>query len=125
MRISTERLEIIACSAEVARALAFNGADLICHPSNLVIPEKCQYSMVTRCIENRVFAITANRYGSERGVDFTGCSQIVAPGGDLLHRAPAAGDEVYLAEIDPLLARDKSITPHNDLMSDRREPTFS
>lgn len=105
---------------EVARGLALRGAELICHPSNLVIPEKCQYSMVTRCIENRVFAVTANRCGSERGIDFTGGSQAVAPGGELLHRSPAAGDEVYVFELDPRLARDKRINARNDLMEDRR-----
>ncbi len=105
---------------EVSRALALLGADLICHPSNLVIPEKCQYSMITRCIENRVYAVTANRYGSERGIDFTGESQIVAPGGELIHRAEPSGDEIFIADIDPELARDKNITPRNNLFADRR-----
>jgi len=49
---------------EVARALALKGADLIGHPANLVLTY-CQQAMVTRCIENLVFAVTANRYGTE------------------------------------------------------------
>src|SRR2546422_6039725 len=37
------------------------------HPSNLVLPH-CPDSMVTRCLENRVFAVTCNRTGwEERG----------------------------------------------------------
>ncbi len=105
---------------EVCRNIALLGADVICHPSNLVIPEKCQYSMVTRCVENRVYAITANRYGAERGIGFTGGSQIVAPGGDIIHRAQSIGDELFVASIDIDLARDKKITPRNDLFEDRR-----
>ncbi|MBI5527696.1 MAG: acyltransferase, partial [Deltaproteobacteria bacterium] len=41
--------------------------------------------MVTRCLENRVFAVTANRVGfDERAggrLDFIGMSEIVAPDG--------------------------------------------
>ena len=52
---------------EAARTLALKGADIVCHPSNLVLPH-CPDAMVTRCLENRVFSITANRIGyEERG----------------------------------------------------------
>ncbi|MBE9532051.1 MAG: acyltransferase, partial [Proteobacteria bacterium] len=66
---------------EAARTLALKGADIICHPSNLVLPH-CPQAMITRCLENRVFAITANRVGSEARVGaerlrFIGKSQIV------------------------------------------------
>jgi predicted amidohydrolase len=50
---------------EVTRTLALKGADIICHPSNLILPH-CQDAMITRCIENRVFAITSNRTGTEK-----------------------------------------------------------
>ncbi len=76
--------------------------------------------MVTRCVENRVHAITANRYGTERGIGFTGGSQIVAPDGDVIHRAQGRGDELFVASVDVDLARDKKITPRNDLFEDRR-----
>src|SRR6185436_3809496 len=36
---------------ESARVLALKGADIICHPSNLVLPH-CPDAMVTRCLEN-------------------------------------------------------------------------
>ena len=45
---------------EVTRALALQGAQIICQPSNLVL-SFCQQTMLARCIENGVFAITANR----------------------------------------------------------------
>ncbi len=50
---------------ESARMLALKGAQVICHPSNLVLPY-CQTAMVTRCLENRVFAVTCNRTGTEQ-----------------------------------------------------------
>ena len=49
---------------ESMRSLALMGADIIAHPSNLVLPY-CPQSMPTRCLENRVFAVTANRIGEE------------------------------------------------------------
>ncbi|MDX1518927.1 MAG: nitrilase-related carbon-nitrogen hydrolase [Gammaproteobacteria bacterium] len=108
---------------EVTRTLALQGADIICHPSNLVLAW-CQQTMITRCLENRVFAITANRYGADKRpkgeLRFTGKSQVVAPGGKMLHRAPSQRDELYITEIDINEARNKNITPLNDVMTDRR-----
>jgi len=49
---------------ETARTLSLQGAELIAHPANLVLPY-CQNAMITRSIENRVFTATANRVGSE------------------------------------------------------------
>lgn len=111
---------------EVTRALAIQGAQVICQPSNLVL-SFCQQTMIARCIENRVFAITANRYGMDKRshgiLKFTGKSQIVAPGGKLLHRATSQRDALFITEIDPEEANNKMITEHNDLFNDRR-PEF-
>jgi len=108
---------------EVARSLTLLGADIICHPSNLVL-SYCQRSMITRCIENNVFAITCNRYGAERRphgtLKFTGKSQVVAPRGKLIYRAKTQMDDLFITEIDPALARDKKMTELNDLVRDRR-----
>ncbi len=112
---------------EAARTLALQGADIICHPSNLVLPN-CPDSMPTRCLENRVFAITANRIGVEaRGgkppLTFIGNSEVVSPKGQILQRAPREQEEVAVVEIDPAAARNKHLTPYNDLLADRR-PEF-
>src|SRR5688572_14391403 len=48
---------------EAARTLALAGADVLAHPSNLVLPH-CQAAMVTRSLENVVYAVTANRVGT-------------------------------------------------------------
>ncbi len=111
---------------ETARTLAALGADVICHPSNLVL-SYCQSAMITRCLENNVFAVTANRFGADvrphGTLRFTGQSQIVAPKGKLLHRAPAQREALFVTEIDLSLARDKTITGLNHLFDDRR-PKF-
>lgn len=108
---------------EVARYLAVKGADIICHPANLVLPY-CPQAMITRCLENRVFAITANRTGtekrSEETLTFIGTSQIVGTKGEIFCRASSDRDEAIVVEINPKIARDKQITPMNHLFNDRR-----
>lgn len=109
---------------EAARTLALRGADVLCHPSNLVLPH-CPDAMPTRCLENRVFAITCNRIGREARGDkdpltFIGHSEIVTPKGHILHRAPRDQDELTILDIDPAEARIKTLTPYNDLLKDRR-----
>jgi predicted amidohydrolase len=111
---------------EAARALALNGAQIICHPANLVLPW-CQQSMLTRSLENRVFSITANRIGTETNADlcttFTGMSQILGTKGEILTRLSNDMEEIGISEIEPELAFDKTITDMNDAFGDRR-PAF-
>lgn len=108
---------------ESARILALKGAQIICHPSNLVLPY-CPRAMITRCIENGVFAITTNRVGTEAraGLELTfiGLSQVVAPRGDILIRADEKEEDVRIIDIDPSLADDKMVTQRNHLIEDRR-----
>lgn len=109
---------------EVVRVLALKGADIICHPANLVLPH-CPNAMITRCLENRVYAITADRVGyEERGgkerLAFIGTSQVVSPSGEVLLRASQDKEEVKILEIDPREARKKAVNRHNDLLKDRR-----
>jgi predicted amidohydrolase len=131
VEVSGVRLGMMICFdwifPEIARTLAIRGADVLCHCANLVLPY-CQDAMITRCIENRVFAITSNRVGTEdragHKFTFTGRSQIVAPKGDLLVRAEAEGEGVFVVEFDHTLARDKSVTERNDLLADRRPELY-
>jgi predicted amidohydrolase len=109
---------------ESMRALALLGAEVIAHPSNLVLPY-CPQAMPIRCLENRVFAITANRTGSEdrkegQALKFIGQSQIVSPEGKILIRASESEEELLTIDINPQEARNKSLNPFNDILKDRR-----
>lgn len=113
---------------EAARSLALQGADIICHPSNLVLPN-CPDSMPVRCLENRVFAITCNRIGSEtRGgkdrLTYIGHSEVVTPKGVIQYRAPRDREDLAIVDIDPAEARNKSLNRYNDLFRDRRAPLY-
>ncbi|MBI5640694.1 MAG: acyltransferase [Nitrospirae bacterium] len=113
---------------ESARTLALKGAEIIAHPSNLVLPY-CPDAMITRCLENRVFAVTANRTGhEERGgkerLTFIGTSQITSCRGKVLLRASAAREEFGEAEVDLNEARDKNLNTFNNLFEDRREAFY-
>lgn len=110
---------------ESAREVAIRGADIICHPSNLVLPGKAQQGMLTRAFENRVFVITANRVGVEkRGpkdrFKFTGKSQIVSPLMEKLACAKSNESIAKSARLDLELARNKQVTSMNGAFSDRR-----
>ena len=111
---------------EAARKLALLGAQIICHPSNLVLPH-CPDAMVTRALENCLFTITANRVGSENRIEkrlqFIGHSRIIAPTGKILAELDDNNEGFIMVEIDPKLADDKAVTSGNDLFKDRR-PEF-
>ncbi|RPI18350.1 MAG: hypothetical protein EHM58_05825 [Ignavibacteriae bacterium] len=113
---------------ESARTLALKGAQIICHPSNLVLPY-CQDAMVTRALENRVFTITANRTGIDtnregKELSFTGMSEIVNPKGKILHRGTIEDDEVVILDINPEEALDKNVNSFNNAFTDRKEEFY-
>jgi predicted amidohydrolase len=114
---------------EVARILALQGADIICHPANLVLPY-CPQATITRALENRVFIILANRIGHEERGDkkrltFIGNSRIVNPWGEILVDSPSDTEEIRIIEIDPQKSRDKTLAGMNDIFRDRRKEFFS
>lgn len=112
---------------EVTRSLALRGAEVICHPGNIVtqFPPR---AMVVRSVENRVFTITANRTGEEPGAAghlcFRGRSQITAPDGAVLAASEEDVEEVRAADIDPAQARDKRLAGLTDLFQSRRPELY-
>jgi predicted amidohydrolase len=108
---------------ESMRVLALKGAEVVCHPANLVLPF-CQDAMITRCLENRVFAVTSNRTGTEqRGgkhFRYTGRSQVTGPAANILYRAGADTEETGVVNIDVSMTRNKRLNQFNDLFVDRR-----
>jgi predicted amidohydrolase len=109
---------------EVWRILALKGADIICHPANLVLPGLAQRGVEVHAMTNRVFVILANRTGREGDLAFTGLSRIVDPRGDVLASAAAQQEQVLIADIDVGKARAKHITPRNHVLDDRRPAEY-
>jgi predicted amidohydrolase len=130
IEVAGVRLGIMICFdwifPEVARTLALRGAQILCHPSNLVL-SYCQKAMFARAVENGIFTITANRVGTENRVGrelvFTGGSQILSPKGELLAQAGKETIAAAVVDMDPRSALAKNITPTNHLFEDRR-PAF-
>jgi len=108
---------------EAARTLALNGTQIICHPSNLVLPY-CQKAMYARAVENRVFIITCNRIGTEEKennkLTFTGNSVILDPQGNYLSTASIDKEELNIIEINPEDSLNKFINPVNNIITSRR-----
>lgn len=113
---------------ESMRELTLMGAEIIAHPSNLVLPY-CPQSMPVRCLENRVFAVTSNRTGEEsrkegQTLRYIGQSQITSPAGKIFVRASEHEVAFSLVDIDPGEARNKSLNPLNNLIADRRPEMY-
>jgi predicted amidohydrolase len=110
---------------EVWRIVALKGAEIICHPSNLVLPGLAQKAVPIHALTNRIFTITANRIGTEGDLSFTGLSTIANPHGDIVFQASQTEQETVIKDIDIRVARDKIITKKNDLFSDRRPEEYT
>ena len=128
---ATYRLGVMICFdwyyPEAARSLALLGADVIAHPSNLVRKD-CPRSMPIRALENHVYTITASRTGTENlggeSVTFIGKSHACNPDGEVIASADADESCFRVFEIDPVSARDRQITPLNDLLRDRQSDAY-
>jgi predicted amidohydrolase len=132
-QVGNAKIGILVCFdywfTEAVRQLALQGAQIICHPSNLVLPGYGQQVTRVRAMENRIFWALCNRTGKDvregRELSFTGESQIVSPQGEILARANQEETRLQIVEIEPKAADDKRITPMNDLFKDRRTDLYS
>ena len=109
---------------EVWRVLALKGADLVCHPSNLVLPGLAQQAVPIHALTNRIYVVTANRIGTEANLTFTGLSTIADPKGEILLQASSSEERAGLVDVDIALARDKNITSRNNILDDRRPQEY-
>ncbi len=108
---------------EVARGLALEGAQVVLHPSNLVLPYAFLAARV-RALENKVFWVLANRVGEEGPLRFKGGSLILDTYGGALAEGPLGREAIIEAEVDPSEALDKSLGWGNDLFKDRRPDIY-
>ncbi len=110
---------------EAWRVLALQGADVVAHPANLVLPGLAQRAVPVHALINRFYAVTANRVGSEGDLTFTGLSTIANPKGEVILQASPTEEEVGLVDVEIGLARDKWITLRNHVLADRRPEHYS
>ena len=117
---------------EWVRLAALGGADLIAAPVNwpaMPVPAGERPSDVVRvqaeASMNRLFIAVADRCRAERGVSWVGGTVIVGPDGYPL-AGPVTADRpaVLTAPCDLAQARDKRVSTHNDVFTDRRPALY-
>lgn len=92
---------------EAARIPALHNADVLLFPTNW-LEEKCPSSWwMARAFENGVYFIAANRYGLERGVQFSGGSCVIDPDGAIQNYLDN-GEGIVYGEVDLTRSRNKS-----------------
>ncbi|HEV2472953.1 MAG TPA: nitrilase-related carbon-nitrogen hydrolase, partial [Chthonomonadales bacterium] len=113
---------------ESTRLLALRGADVLLFPTNW-LDEKCPSSWwMARAFENGCYFIAADRYGLERGVQFSGGSCIINPDGTLQAYLDN-GEGIVYGDVDLLRSRDKrwgpaSLEPVGNRIEDRRPAEY-
>ena len=105
---------------EACRVLMSKGAQVLCSPANFGGPWSVDILKV-RAVENIVYAISANRIGTETAngivAEFRGESQIVSCDGLVLQHA-GIGEAVAVAEIEPKTASVKRSLMCDDLLGE-------
>ncbi|HEU5099758.1 MAG TPA: nitrilase-related carbon-nitrogen hydrolase [Roseiflexaceae bacterium] len=92
---------------EPARLLALAGADVLCFPTNWLGEKSPGPAWITRAYENGCYLVGANRYGLERGVQFSGGSCVLNPDGTI-QAAQDIDDGIVYGDVSLATARAKS-----------------
>ena len=118
------RIAVLICMdihfVETARVVALDGADVICHISNWLAERTPAPYWISRAFENSCYLMESNRWGLERGVQFSGGSCIIAPDSEIL-ASQDGGDGVVTAEIDLAAVRAARATRASGLSGRRPE----
>jgi predicted amidohydrolase len=116
---------------EWVRRVALDGAELLCAPVNWPLyarPEHERPGEIVRvqadAAVNRLFVAVADRVGLERGQDWLGGTVVVDADGYPVTGIRLGDEHIALATIDLAQARDKSISPLNDVHADRRPELY-
>lgn len=96
------RISVLICMdihfVETARLAAVGGAEVICHLSNWLAERTPAPYWISRAYENGCYVMESNRWGLERGVQFSGGSCIIAPDATVLDQIDS-GDGLATATI--------------------------
>ncbi|GAC1431205.1 MAG: amidohydrolase [Ktedonobacteraceae bacterium] len=117
---------------EAARIPALHQADVLLFPTNWLDEKSPSSWWMARAFENGVYFIAANRYGEERGVQFSGGSCILNPDGSIQAYLDN-GEGIVYGEVDLACARAKrwgaqSIDGYDDSgdrLADRRPDVYA
>jgi len=96
---------------ESARILALDGAQLVVLLTNWAegARDVCEVLTNARALENRIFYMTVDRVGEERGTRFIGTSRIVDCLGRTLEEASGTEEDIILADVDLRAADEKRV----------------
>jgi predicted amidohydrolase len=110
---------------EPARLLVLAGADVLCFPTNWLGEKSPAPAWMARAYENGCYLIGANRYGLERGVQFSGGSCVLNPDGTI-QAAQDIDDGIVYGEVSLAAARAKSFSMGGgaDKLSARRPELY-
>jgi len=129
-------------SMEVTRDLSLRGAQLLSNSLCSFAPDEDWLHLPVRAAENKVFVAAANKVGrlvpealvpvlagkgdprDAREMMGGGASQIVAPDGTVLARAPVEEEAVIWADIDLEDSLNKQRPDGSDMFSDRRPKLY-
>lgn len=126
---------------ETARGLALRGAQVLLNSLNSFAHDEADLHIPVRAAENKVFVVSACKSGSLVPAEMTkivaqrlkvapefvqgaGDSQIIAPDGTVLARAPKQVEAVIWADIDPNAANDKTWPDGTDSFATRRPALY-
>ncbi|MFD6288761.1 nitrilase-related carbon-nitrogen hydrolase [Streptomyces sp. NPDC060205] len=138
------RIGVLICYdlefAEMPRRLALAGADLIAVPTNWPLVEHPAGQYPAEIIQaqsaaraNGVFIACADRSGVERGQQWTQGTAVIdqfgwltsSVAGSTASSDPSVSEQRAAADLFLHLSRDKAISPHNDLLGDRRPDIYT
>jgi predicted amidohydrolase len=129
-------------SMEVTRALSLRGAQLLSNSLCSFAPDEDWLHLPVRAAENKVYVAAANKVGrlvpeglievlagdfdplAAREMMGGGASQIVAPDGTVLARAPIDREAVIWADVDLSVAAEKRRPDGTDIFADRRPELY-
>ena len=142
---SIGRLGIFPCrdgvTCETPRSLALRGAQIFCDSLNSFALDEAALHVPARAPENKVFLVSANKVGPLIPEDLldlvsqethipvqylkgAGESQIVAPDGEVLAKAPLDEEGVIVADIMVSDANQKSRPDGSDVFANRRPQLY-
>ncbi|WP_020124735.1 nitrilase-related carbon-nitrogen hydrolase [Streptomyces canus] len=116
---------------EMPRRLATAGADLIVVPTNWPLEQRPADERPAEIIQaqaaaraNGLYIACADRGGTERGQAWTQGTAVINQYGWLTATADGQSQRI-VADLFLRLSREKTLSPHNDLLGDRRPDLYS